>query len=162
MKTKTSKHFPQEYVDYFQDSEYHEMLTRRATDPHLRLVLELIEDRLREMEHKVFKRNRPTADLPQKLLLLHFLGMLKPLQGETIEISAQKQAFLLSIILDADPENIRKTLPLLDFPDSKVQIEKNYQFLQNSFNAVGLSELAAEMENKLVAITTKKESIPRK
>src|SRR5690348_14957432 len=79
-----------------------------------------IDERLSDIEHKV----NPTAKKilstrSQQMLLLHHLGFLDKLNE--FNISNKKKAKLLSILLNASPDNIEGDLSIIYNPKSKIK-----------------------------------------
>ena len=107
-----------------------------------------IDERLRDLEHKV----NPTAKKilstrSQQMLLLFHLGILDKLKD--FNISNKKLAKLLSILLNASPDNIEKDLSQIYNPKSDLTTVNNYEILQKVFKDAGIKDLDTKTENIL-------------
>jgi hypothetical protein len=118
----------------------------RSSESVAKYNLSLIEDRLQKLEDKVFKTGRSPSNLSQQMLLLDELGLLTPLKK--LNLSDSKLAILLSALLNADKDNIRRDLSIINKKDSKLKSTVNYAFLQSIYSNAGLEDLkkAAEIE----------------
>jgi hypothetical protein len=115
------------------------------------------EERLKRIEEKLFKnKKRPGTSRGQQMLLMKQLGCLDPILQ--LEISQEKKALLLSIILNADHDNIYNDLVHLNEPVNTLNIERNYQFLINTYKEIGLKKLEEEADAKLDEIKKLKDS----
>lgn len=112
----------------------------------LRMNISLIEDRLSKIEEKVFKLKRTPTNLSQQMLLLHELGILK--EFKKLNLSDLKLAQLLSVILNADKDNIRKSLSTINTKDSKLKTSINYAFALQTFEDLGLEDLTTKVNNE--------------
>ncbi|KAA9038450.1 hypothetical protein FW778_12860 [Ginsengibacter hankyongi] len=104
-----------------------------------------IDERLSDIEHKV----NPTAKKilstrAQQMLLLHHLGFLDKL-GE-FGISNKKKAKILSILLNASPDNIGKDLSMIYDPVSRIKTSGNYKVINAAFKQAGIKTLIDDTE----------------
>jgi hypothetical protein len=141
-----------ELFDLLPHSEYRDRL---ATNQSFELVevLILIEKRLNDLEHKSFG-NTKVVTRAQKMLLLQHLGLLSTINE--LPTSKNKKAKLLSILLDADADNIEGDLSQIDRKNSKLLIKKNFEFLVSTFEEAGLKDLAENADRKLDEIEKNK------
>ena len=104
-----------------------------------------VKQKVNVLEEKVFKTARTTTTTKaQQLLILKHLGILEKITD--LNISTKKQAKLLSILLNASPDNIEKDLSQINFNNSSLKSKSNYKFLVDAFNQTGLKELAKEAD----------------
>jgi hypothetical protein len=106
------------------------------------------EERIKRLEEKVFKKKkRPDTSRGQQILLMKQLGCLDPILQ--MEITQEKKALLLSIILNADYDNIYDDLVHLNEPINTLTLERNYEFLISTYKEIGLKKLEEEADKKL-------------
>lgn len=110
--------------------QFHNYLKARLTQP--------VEVELKE------------GDMPQKLLLLHYLGLLDVLRQKLP--SQNKQAKILQAILGAHPDNIEDKLTALKPMDERIRKRKNFEFVTNALDKVDLFKEAEEARKVLDAI----------
>ncbi len=125
------------------ESDYRFVIS--SDSPNLNLLVTLIEKRFIEIEEKVFKKNRISLTTKaQQMLLLKHLGILKIIDG--LNIKVKQKAMLLSSLLNASADNIEGDLSQIRYDNSPLLTTKtNYEFLENTFRNVGLSDKADEM-----------------
>lgn len=110
--------------------------------------------RIEVIEEKVFKKTKRIASTKaQRVLLLKELGLLEKV--DELNLSQNHKALLLSVLLDADPENVEKDLAQIHKKDSRLQTEQNFQFLVTLFEKVGLGKHEKQAEKMLVKIRQK-------
>lgn len=114
-----------------------------------------IDERLRDLEYKVFRTARKEITTrAQQMLLLRDLGLLEKL--DELNLSGKKKAQLLSILLNASADNIREDLSHIHRKDYKQINAENYQFLFETYKAIGLKELAESTDQVLDKLKAKK------
>ena len=126
MSEEAIGNFPKEMMNIFKDVPY----SNQIKDSRLRIVLDLIEERFRDLE-KISnkKRKKPfSPNRPQKFLLLYHLKMLEPLITNR-DLTTDQKARLLSIILDEDYDNLHGNISAYGRTDTPLNIEGNYKFL---------------------------------
>lgn len=112
-----------------------------------------ISERLSDLEHKV----NPTAkkilsNRSQQMLILHHLGVLDRLNE--FNISGKKKAKLLSILLNASPDNIEGDLSIIHNSTSKIYTSDNYKIVNAAFKQAGIKKLIEETETILEKLIT--------
>jgi|GEM_PF-5038149 len=124
-------------------------------------VLLNIIDRLEIIERRVFKSERKNrATRVQQILLLHHLGMLKPLLE--LDINQEMKAKILSIIVDASMDNIYNDLGQLKKERPDINTKNNIDFIYKVFEDAGLLEdenfypKFGELDNLLLRIRDEK------
>lgn len=130
------------------------------SDRHLQAALKDIDTRLLELEKRVLKTARKdTTTKGQQLLLFKQLGLLEKLAE--LKLSGNKKAKLLSVLLNANKDNIEGDLNNLNKTKSSLRIVENYKFLVKTYKEVGLKILAemadAELDKIQVEEITKHE-----
>jgi hypothetical protein len=114
-----------------------------------------IDERLRELEERVFKTARKTdTTRSQQMLLMRDLGLLDKLNE--FKLSNHKKAKLLSILLNASPDNIEGDLSSIHRKDYKHINVLNYEFLLKTYNTVGLKELSESTDITLDELKSEK------
>lgn len=96
---------------------------------------------------KKLKGTKNNVTLKQKLIILHELGIFK-----LIDLPNTKLAELLSVLLGASAENIRKNLSSInDYKSNNpdVKTENNLKFVIELFGDLGLQENAKKLESEL-------------
>lgn len=88
------------------------------------------------------------------MLLMRDLGLLDKLNE--FKISNKKKAKLLSILLNASPDNIEGDLSSIHRKDYKHINVLNYEFLLKTYNTVGLKELAESTDITLDKLKSEK------
>ena len=125
-----------------------------STEKVAKILLD-IDDRLNELEKRVIKTDRKIqTPRAKQILLLHHLGFLEKLTE--LKLSGKKKAKLLSIILNASPDNIEGDLGQINLKHALIKNTENYSFLQKVFESVGLIDLAQESENEVNKLSKKK------
>ncbi len=116
----------------------------------------IINERLNELEHKVFKqvKKAPTTR-SQQMLLLHHLGMLDPILK--LDLPLMKKAQLLSLLLNSSQDNIKKDLSIINKTVSSLKSKENFEFLHKLFEELGLEKKAKEIDLELNVIANRKE-----
>jgi hypothetical protein len=116
----------------------------------------LLTERVKDLEEKVFKRGKKiNTTRGQQVLLLKDLGLLDTINN--LKLTKEKKAKLLSVLLNADYDNIYDDLVHIDEPKSGLKIKDNYQFLIKTYDQVGLVNLKEHSEKKLYEIIKLKE-----
>lgn len=114
-----------------------------------------IDERLRDLEDRVFKTARKTdTTRGQQMLLLRDLGLLDKLNE--LPISNHKKALLLSVLLNASADNIEGDLSNINRKDFKQISIPNYEFLLKTYKTVGLKELAQKTDIVLDKLKSEK------
>jgi len=77
--------------------------------------------------------------LPQQMLLMNRLGIIK--YFDKYNLTTDKKALLISIMIGNDHQNIRKFLPTLDLPNHKdtCNTPKNNKLIDELLSALGIS-----------------------
>ena len=116
-------------------------------------IIDDLGQRVSEIEKKVFKKRIP-ATLNQRLLLLKHTGMSESVS----EKFKTKEALydFLSILLDADRDNIKKAFTVIHNNNSSLVTEKNYKFIVEIFSKLDLKEAKESSEMILKKISRKK------
>ena len=158
MSEESQGNFRKEIMNIFKDVPY----SNQIKDNRLRIVLDLIEERFRDIEKITNKkRKKPfVANRPQKFLLLYHLKMLGPLITNQ-DLTTDQKARLLSIILDEDYDNLHGNISGYDRTDTPLNIEGNYKFLLDVFKHYQVDKLANEMDEHLHSIISAKEEIKK-
>ncbi len=113
-----------------------------------RFYHQMIEERLTRLEEKVFKTARKdTTTVKQQILILHHLGILEKLNE--FNITRDKKAKLLSVLLNGSFDNIRGYLTEINKKKSELKNEFNYDFLYKLFKDSGLKKQEHEVEKIL-------------
>jgi hypothetical protein len=155
MDAKQRNQHPEQFLKRYRNYHYSQ-LAKRSNGKNLGIIMDLIEERFRDLENKIYKKQKKfSADRAQKFLLLHHLGMLQPLIDNS-DINLDKKARLLSIILNEDYDNLYDNLSKLGHAKSSLRLEKNYSFLSLLFKDLKLSKLAEKMEILLEKIIKEK------
>jgi hypothetical protein len=125
-------------------------------------IIELIDTRINDLEDNILGNQRKIKTTKaQQILLLKHLGMLEGIMK--LDVTAENRARLLSILLNASFDNVKKDLQKINNEkDSELDIKSNYEFLVSTFNTIGLPEKADEMQKILDRIRQKKEKILKK
>lgn len=117
---------------------------------------EAVNKKVPDLEAGKSKTKRKQTSLPQQILLLHELNLLKLILPE---IPSYKKAKFLSILLNGDEDNIRKTIQKINQTNSSAKTKENYQFLLETFNTLGLEEyterINVELNSKKTATSKK-------
>src|SRR5687768_375513 len=106
-------------TDILKDMPYSQAIGQSGSN--LPIVLDLIEMRFRDIENKVYKKKKTTANRPQKFLIMYHLGLLDKLFEKNITVD--KKARLLSIILDEDYDNLHQNISEVGTPKSSLLIK---------------------------------------
>src|SRR5512138_2897779 len=90
-----------------------------------------IRQRLDLLEEAVFKKpKRLRATRSQRVLILKHLGLLEKI--DELNLQQNQKASLISMLLDADPDNIEKDLSQVHKKDSRLISEQNFTFLEET------------------------------
>jgi hypothetical protein len=123
----------------------HRMGRAAERDHELRMVLLHVEKRLNDIENKVFRTAKKSfTTRAQQMLILYHLGLLEKINE--LPISKKKKAKLLSVLLNANADNIEGDLTYSQKRMSDLRIKENYSFLTELFQEVGLQELANQTD----------------
>jgi hypothetical protein len=110
-----------------------------------------LNERVKRLEDKTFKKKKPPTTLSQQILLLYHLGMLDKIYQ--LQISNVKKAELLAIILNGDSSNTKKAIESISKKDkSDIQIPFNYEFLKETFDEFELYDISEKMNDILKKI----------
>lgn len=102
-------------------------------------IFKFINQRFNDLEYKASKNGKkPDVSRGEKMLLLHHLGVLDRLEAKSK--SKTKLAKVLSLLLNASPDNIEKDLSDRKNPQSYLKTKRNYEFLAQTFGEAGLKE----------------------
>lgn len=92
-----------------------------------------VHERLTDIEHKINPTSKKiSSNRSQQMLILHHLGVLDILSE--FKISNKKKAKLLSILLNASPDNIENDLSSIHNPNSKLKTVTNYTLINDAFS----------------------------
>jgi len=139
--------------EFLPDSEYRELL--RSEDENLHLLIALIEKRFIDIELKLYrKKGKQFPDLPQKMLILHTLGLMEIINGK--DIKTKDKAELLSLLLGEDQDNIEKTLSHYNDENNRLRKEKTYKYVFEKFKELGLNDDSLKVERIYTDIKKKK------
>lgn len=120
-----------------------------------------LEERIKQIEEKVFPQiKRKKATKSQKLLLMKDLGLLELIEG--LNLQQTKKALLISLLIDADADNIEKDLNQIHQKDSKLNNEPNFEFLFSLYKELDLTSLQEKAEEALYKIQNAKEISPKR
>jgi hypothetical protein len=125
-----------------------------VTQRLLKEALEDIDERLNNIEKKVFKTSRVPTTLAQQILILHKLGLLDKIKK--MDMSNNQKAKLLSILLNGDIDNTEHYLSHSEDNDAVVHTATNYKFLTKLFKEVELSDLEKKADNELTKLLKEK------
>jgi hypothetical protein len=116
-----------------------------------------LNQRITVLEEAVFKKvKRLKATEAQRFLILHHLGLTKPLRD--LEISQNQKDLLVSVLLDIDPNNAKKFLVETSKKDRPLlETISNYLFLSEFFEKVKLEKHHIEAERILNRLRADKE-----
>jgi hypothetical protein len=115
-----------------------------------------IDKRLADLEERVFANDKKVqTDLSQQMLLLHHLGIIDKFRE--LDISSRKVIKLLSLILNASEDNVKKTMTALELPKSKLKVKKNYKFLVETFSTLKMQSQVETTEKVLNEIIREEE-----
>lgn len=123
------------------------------------LAFGFINERLNELEHKVFNKGKKAPSTrAQQMLLLQQMGFFESTHFKNIA-STKKKAKLLSVLLNASADNLEGDLSGMNSKNSSLKTEKNYELLIKTFQDAGLKELEKdaniELDNILKATENK-------
>lgn len=111
-----------------------------------------IEERLKKLEDKVFG-SKKLSTTNQQMLLLKFSGLLdKITQLETVNENKYK---LLSKILNRDKDSIKEAYRQISGNDEDILTPANLQFVIDTFENYGLSQLAEKPRKILGKVDVK-------
>lgn len=114
-----------------------------------------IDERLRELENRVFKTARKQiTNRSQQILLLNDLGLMDKINQ--LGISTKKKAYLLSVLLNASQDNIKDDLSNMYKPNYKHNNIENNEFLLKVYKEAGLKELIEKTDKQLDELNSKK------
>jgi hypothetical protein len=117
-----------------------------ATSGSLRISL--LEERVKKLEEKVFKKlKRTSATKSQKVLLYKELGLLDII--DELDLSQNKKALLISVLIEGDPDNIEEDLRTVRRPNSDLKTAFNYRFLREFYDDLGLNKQASNAQKVL-------------
>jgi hypothetical protein len=126
--------------------------TFSVKQPLLDRALKDIDERLSEIETRVFKTERKTLTTrAQQMLLLQHLGVLELLSG--FNISNKKKAKLLSVLLNASEANIEDDLSAIHKKTSYLRSSNNYRVVTKTFKDAGLKQLFEQTDIILDTVT---------
>ena len=144
----------------FPQSQYSRFLRNNLLSK-LTLPFVDIDKRLSDLEERVFANDKKVqTDLSQQMLLLLHLGIIDKFRE--LNISSRKIIKLLSLILNASEDNVKKTMTALELPVSKLKVKKNYKFLVDTFSSLKMTGQIEETEKILNEIITSTEKIGKK
>jgi hypothetical protein len=140
---ETAALMPKSIEELLPESEYRYWLM--AESPEVKLVLTQMEARLIGLEDKVGgKKGKVFPDLPQKMLILHKLGIMEVIN--TLDIQEQQKAEILSLLLGEDRDNIEKMLLNYNDENDRLRKKKTYEYVYKKFNDLGLNALSEEVK----------------
>lgn len=123
-------------------------LQRKPTNPTTSLIYAELETRVRKLEEKVFKKlKRTSATKSQKVLLYKELGLLDKI--DELNLSQNKKALLMSVLIEGDPDNIEEDLRTVRRSDSDLKSTYNYRFLREFYDDLGLNKHASNAQKIL-------------
>lgn len=153
--------FPEEYLRIYKDLPYFKLLDRNFQNTQLPLIMDMIETRFRDLEHKVFKKRKAKPiTRAQKVLLLHQLGMLKPLLE--LDTTQTNKARILSLLLEEDYDNLHGDLSNANRGLPNLATKDNYTMLVEFYKQFGLEELAELADKKLDEIEAENDGLSKK
>ncbi len=121
----------------------------------LRLQLREQLDRIEALENKVNRTaKKDSTSRGQQILLMHHLGLLDKVKE--LGLNNTQQAKLLSVLLNAGQENIRKDLSNVESKESELKLEMNYNFLVELFGELKLEKQEFQAEKILKQIQDRK------
>lgn len=107
-----------------------------------------IDQRLRELESRVFKYDKTKLTTrSQQMLLMKDLGFLDIIRN--LNISQKKQANLLSVLLNASADNIKDDLTYMNQKDYTMYNKENLTLALKTYTDAGLKELAEKTTKSL-------------
>ncbi|MHB8259920.1 MAG: hypothetical protein ACYDCN_14980 [Bacteroidia bacterium] len=108
-----------------------------------------INERLNELEHKVFNKGKKAPSTrAQQMLLLQQMDFFESTYFKSIT-STKKKAKLLSVLLNTSADNLEGDLSGMNSKNSSLKTEKNYEVLIKTFQDAGLKELEKEAYKEL-------------
>lgn len=114
-----------------------------------------IHERLSELENRVFKTARKEITTrSQQILMLIDLGLMDKINE--LNLSLKKKAYLLSVLLNANSDNVKDTLTNMYKTTNINQTIKNREYLLKVYKEAGLKELADNTDNQLDMLRSKK------
>lgn len=115
-----------------------------------------LRERIERLEERIFKTARK-KDTPARLqlLLFHHLGLLDRINE--LNLSGVKKAKLLSILLNASDQNIKKDLSQINKKNSELKNSHNYSFLLKTFEDLGMKKQAEDVDKILLGILKEEE-----
>ena len=112
------------------------------------ITLEQVNDRVKALEDKVFKKPaKEETTRAQQMLLVKELGLLDKLSEKGLNQTQTAQ--MLSIILNRSFDNIKDDLTNLFGENYGINTVPNYQFAVKAFEAAKLQSLKHTSETKL-------------
>jgi len=113
-----------------------------------KLQIARLLERVKDLEDHVFKKSKKKETTrAQQMLILKHLGILEFI--EKYNLNKKSKAELLSVLLNSSADNIEDDLTNINSHNSPLISKKNYKFLENSFDKVGLKENKKECESIL-------------
>jgi hypothetical protein len=108
-----------------------------------------IVQRVAILEDQYLKKpKRLRATKAQKILILKHMGLLEKI--DEIAMSQNKKALLLSVLLDADRDNVETDLSHVHLKESPLRNEPNYAFLVEFFEKINEKQISGQTFDKQI------------
>jgi hypothetical protein len=115
--------------------------------------IHFLTERVKILEEKVFKSKRKTTTRAQQMLLLKHSGLLDIIQEW--DITKKAKANFLSVLLNADPDNIEDDLSTIREDISGIATKSNYNIVIDTLTKSGLEKPKIEAEKILEKLSKK-------
>lgn len=127
-------------------------ITHRSDIDHERRIrdLEELDKKIAKEKEEREKQEKEQFTLAQQMLILHYLDLIKKIEGSDV-----KKSKLLSKLLNRNKDNIRNNLSTISSPriaHSKIKNEENLEILLELFKKLGMSKIVDRINIDIIKV----------